>query len=436
MEHMFLPTRRLQDRWEEVADLYYDVELFENYTEVQLVVPVEVFLDYRWDWADLWAFASGDDAERKIMWITDEEFLTFGDNSDITNSVESFVYDSLLLAASTIPSGHIQTLQLFGGEDSDFSEGGYEVFWRAVATSNCNSIKMIIRGDYLRALPDAPILAQFLLERPSLQVLDFQSFFLTDAQCCALATLQRKDLEVTLSDCTLVHSPGAHNIFTLSGLTELKNCRMGSLFLSALSGNKYVKRLSFRRGQLTEDNIHSLARALPTNHGIEQLSFQNLEVTDETWILFFRSLSSHPLIEVLSLGKGRLRLSAESMTTRTHAILQILHLNTVVQTIQLPDDFETGELYQNSILPRLEMNRSCFEVQRQAVKRADPCIRSQLLGRALHVVQDNPNLVFRLLLENVPAFVGTEEKEDVAVAFMEQDPIGASVSGSKRKALS
>lgn len=55
MEHMFLPTRRLQDRWEEVADLYYDVELFENYTEVQLVVPVEVFLDYRWDWADLWA---------------------------------------------------------------------------------------------------------------------------------------------------------------------------------------------------------------------------------------------------------------------------------------------------------------------------------------------------------------------------------------------
>jgi hypothetical protein len=114
----------------------------------------------------------------------------------------------------------------------------------------------------------------------------------------------------------------------------------------------------------------------------------------------------------------------------------MIHRNTVVHTIELPDAFTNEELYQNSILPRLKMNRSCFEVQRQAVKRADPCIRSQLLGRALHVVQYNPNLVFRFLLENVPAFVRTEEEEDVAVDFMEQDPIIASVSGLKRKAPS
>jgi hypothetical protein len=56
------------------------------------------------------------------------------------------------------------------------------------------------------------------------------------------------------------------------------------------------------------------------------------------------------------------------------------------------------------------MNRSCFEVQRQAVKRADPSIRPQLLGRALYVVQFNSDLVFRFLSENVPAFVQTEEE--------------------------
>jgi hypothetical protein len=49
------------------------------------------------------------------------------------------------------------------------------------------------------------------------------------------------------------------------------------------------------------------------------------------------------------------------------------------------------------------------EFQTQAVKRADSSIRPQLLGRALHVVKCNSDLVFRFLSENVPAFVGPAE---------------------------
>jgi hypothetical protein len=126
-----------------------------------------------------------------------------------------------------------------------------------------------------------------------------------------------------------------------------------------------------------------------------------------------------------------------------NAIVQMLHLNTVVQTIDLFHGFDAEEVYRNSILPRLEMNRGCFEVQRQAVKRADPSIRPQLLGRALHVVRYNPELVFLFLSENVPAFVRTEEKEEEDgdreqefVTPLEQDPIIASVAGQKRKASS
>ncbi len=103
-------------------------------------------------------------------------------------------------------------------------------------------------------------------------------------------------------------------------------------------------------------------------------------------------------------------LSAELKTARMNAIIQMLYLNTVMHTIKLPLDLRDEAVYQNSILPRLEMNRNCFEVQRQAVKRADPSIRPQLLGRALHVVQYNPNLVFLSLSENVPAFVRREEE--------------------------
>jgi hypothetical protein len=127
--------------------------------------------------------------------------------------------------------------------------------------------------------------------------------------------------------------------------------------------------------------------------------------SEETWSLFFRSLSTHPLIEVVSLIIPWTHLSATLKTKRVHAILQMLRLNTVVHTIILANSFRREALYQNSILPRLEINRSCFEVQRLALKRADPSIRSQLLGRALHMVQYNPNLVFLFLSENVPAFV-------------------------------
>jgi hypothetical protein len=85
-------------------------------------------------------------------------------------------------------------------------------------------------------------------------------------------------------------------------------------------------------------------------------------------------------------------------------------------TIDLPYE----EVYQNSILPRLEMNRNCFEVQRRALKRADPSIRSQLLGRALHVVRYNPNLTSQFLSENIPAFVQTEEEEHAAVPLQNE----------------
>jgi hypothetical protein len=52
----------------------------------------------------------------------------------------------------------------------------------------------------------------------------------------------------------------------------------------------------------------------------------------------------------------------------------------------------------------LHPRSSTGEFQRQALTRADPSIRGQLLGRALHGVRYNPYLLFRFLSENVPAF--------------------------------
>jgi hypothetical protein len=211
---------------------------------------------------------------------------------------------------------------------------------------------------------------------------------------------------------------------------------MGNRILSGLSGNTSVKKLAiyiFEEEQIRflalradifvkkvatynfEEQIRSLALALPTNRGIERLEmYLCLDLSDETLSLLYRSLSMHPRVEVLSLVCR----SVYARPQLFSAILQMFHVNTVVHTINLPAAFRNDEVYRNSVLPRLEMNRTCLEVQRQAVKRADPSIRPQLLGRALHVVRYNPELVFRFLSENVPAFVWSEEEDP-----MEVDPI-------------
>jgi hypothetical protein len=127
-------------------------------------------------------------------------------------------------------------------------------------------------------------------------------------------------------------------------------------------------------------------------------------------------------------------LSTESKTTVIDAILQMLLHNTVVHAFELPDDFDNEEVYQNYILPRLEMNRNYFKAQRQGAKRADPSIRPKLLVRTLHVVRYNPNLMFQFLFENVPAFL-REEKMDSAMSLHQNKP-ATIVSGQKRKAPS
>jgi hypothetical protein len=101
-------------------------------------------------------------------------------------------------------------------------------------------------------------------------------------------------------------------------------------------------------------------------------------------------------------------MSASSKASMINAALRMVQCNTVVHTIDLPSHANDEELFQNSIVPRLEMNRTCFEHQRQALTRVNHTIPGQLLGRALHVVRKNPDLLFRFLTENVPAFVRSD----------------------------
>jgi hypothetical protein len=438
MEQFFKPTRFFQDLWEEdQEDEDEDEDDNAPFAEVKLSVPVETFLNYSWDFADLFAFASSG-AKPKIMWIGD-----VGDGVVLTVDADSSLVElmnsrSRPVLADLTKNDQKHTLTLFEiGDNSYVKTGALAVFWHAVATSNCVKLRM------QEWLVSGSILAQFLEGSPSLEILHLDGIEFNEDHCRALALLQRTDLEVKLDTCTLKsqhHANGSCVEWLRHSqiVTELKYCFMERGLLSALSGNNSIKRLSISKKMILseshEEKMHSLLQALPGNMGLENLIVLDSAMSDETWILLFRSLWAHPRINSLSTTSITRHLTQESKTAIMNAILQMLRHNTVVHKINLPFQhvFNDQALYQNAILPRLEMNRSYFEEQRRALKRADPSIRPQLLGRALHVVRYNPDLVFRFLAENVPTFVRIEEEKEISAIPLQNDP--TIVSGQKRKA--
>jgi hypothetical protein len=433
MEKFFAPTRRLQDLLP--AD---DVDF--EYKEVELVVPTQDFLSHHWGWKNLLAFFMSGEMPT-IAWITEDCFLWVKD----AHSSNMFCRLELGMSAKlTTTSGAKQTLFLVKRPNSlaSPSPGAFSIFWHALTTSNCVALKLATGGFSFELCP-GPALSHFFSASPWLQDLQFRGFVFDEDHCRALATLERTDLQVKFQDYTFntQDAEATFNEWLRHGkvVTELIECPMKSSVLTALSGNSSVQSLSLCLDTLClnicEGHFRSLSQALPGNKGIVNLRLSwstDLLMTNELWSFFFRSLWTHPRIESLSLSDDESQwwLSDESKTTRLHALLQMVQCNTVMRRIDLPDTMKVLEIYQNSILPRLEMNRSFFEEQRRAIQQADPSVCGKLLGRALHAVRYNPNLIFRFLSDNVPAFVRTEE--DVSVVPLEQDPVVVSVSGQKR----
>jgi hypothetical protein len=349
----------------------------------------------------------------KLLWITEDTLIWVEDENNELD-LEEMVDYAIQRTTFTATSGKTHELILaIEKESMSLSVGASSVFWRAVTTSNCVKINCSNRF----GLCSGSALSHFLEASPSLELLEFDFFSFEEAHCRALTTLERTDIEVTFQACRF-DPRGAKDTFIEwlrrgQVVTKLDCCTMEHSIISALSGNSSVKSLAMTLSKDTTTNeysdshIMSLARALPGNQGIENLRVSLLG--EETWSLLLRSLWPHPRIQSVCLYFHPARLvSAASKTSMMNAVLRLAQCNTVVHTIELSDNAKDEEFFQSFILPRLEMNRSCFEDQRQALKRADPSMRRQLLGRALHVVRSNPDLLFRFLSENVPAFVRSD----------------------------
>jgi hypothetical protein len=103
-------------------------------------------------------------------------------------------------------------------------------------------------------------------------------------------------------------------------------------------------------------------------------------------------------------------------------------------TIKLSEDERDDEIYTEDILPYLETNlyRPRVVVVKKTIARPFP---EKVLGRALHCVKSNPNLVWMFLSENVDVFVCSKEEDtrEVAVSAVATAVVVAVVAGCKRK---
>jgi hypothetical protein len=360
-------------------------------------------MNHGWDWSDFRAFATGDEGEVwKVLWITDDAFMWVED-------VESALPSNYAIQRATLaaPSGETHGLVLADVRNSKLlSVEASSVFRHAMTTSNCVKLDLRHQPSW-SGLCSGPALLQLLEASPGLELLEFHGFAFKEAHYRALATLKRTGLEVTFHCCTFLPQ-GAEGAFIEwfrhnQVVTKLRFCTMEDIVISALSGNSSVKSL-FLSVERNGKETRSLARVLPGNQGIEYLYV--MTPSERMLSHLLRSLWTHPRIQSIKVI-CLYRLSPGLKISMMNAVLRLVQCNTVVHTIKLPAKDE--EVFQNFVLPRLEMNRSCFEDQRQALTRADPFIRGQLLGRALHVVRYNPDLLFRFLSENVPAFVRSDE---------------------------
>jgi hypothetical protein len=162
--------------------------------------------------------------------------------------------------------------------------------------------------------------------------------------------------------------------------------------------------------------------------------------SDENLSLLCQSLQVHPTLTILDLlsagpqvqNDDRIVFPDEQKDQRTSLVVEMMQTNTVLQTIKILACEKDSQIYSETILPRLETNR--FRPRVLAVKKiVDGPFREKVLGRALHCVKRNPNLVWMFLSQNVDAFARSEEEEEdineETVAVEES----AAVVGSKRK---
>jgi hypothetical protein len=425
MEALFRPSARLRD-------LHPNCNLPEGFTELELLpgLIAENILATGVTWKDFFRFLDG-----KLVliapgvYISSEAFYVGGDPWVLSLEGDGvYVRSGAAAAAATATCDFLV---------------------RLLAT--CESHGVSIEACHSTVPPPmsgAGLSLFFQESRSCLRQVTLYYMALSADQCRALATMSRLDVELKIIECSLADDAAvafAECLQSDRGPMKLHYCTLDNQILAnALSGDSRVTR--FTPDNWTNDaNMAILFTALANNRGLVDLDLGVVSISDDNWIVLCESLKTHLTLTNLDLSNTSLRspfgvkivLADNDKAHRTNAIAEMVQRNTVLHTIHLWERERDQKIYAEEILPYLETN--LYRPRVLAVKKTiERPFREKVLGRALHCVKSNPNLVWMFLSENVDAFGRSEEQEEEEVGNSEVPvaaaaPLVLAVAGSSKR---
>jgi hypothetical protein len=427
IEALFRPVTRWRDSHQNRRG-----SLPEGCTEVELLpgLTIENIRATRLPWNSFHRFL-----RKKIVWMTSGVFVC---NAYLHNRGDPLVLFLGCDASNTRLCAHVTR-----GTAAAVATATCDFLVCLLATCEERDLRILGYDNPLAPLSGAALSIFFQESRDSLQKVNLRDITLSEDQCLALATMSRLDVELKVDWCSLADdAAGAFVEFLQSdrGPVEMNWCRIDSqIIANALTGDSRVTSFKPASG-LTDDAEAVFFRALANNRSLVNLDLRNHYISNENWTFMCQSLQAHPTLTSLFLLRTLPRSPAGaaiifSDEQRTRALAEMMQTNTVLQTIELLASERNNQIYTKEIRPYLVTNLYRPRVHK-IKKTKDRPFREKLLGRALHSVRRNPNLVWMLLSENVDAFVRSEEEEEesnsevpVAVAAA----VVLAVAGSKRK---
>jgi hypothetical protein len=379
-------------------------------------------------WKDLLRFLPG-----KIAWMTPDVYIC-------TEGFTTFLTDfPMVLLLAVNASGqpnlcvHVSSSSPVTAATAtcDFmvrllatNEDHEDVFLKGCPSNNLHAVSTPISGAAL-----SHFFQDSSRDNSNLRMVHFSGMALSEEQCLALATmpprLDKNDVEIRLSGCSLAGdgrgAAAAAFIDCLQsdrgGPVSLFRCKIRSHILTTvLTGKSRVTGIKLGYYDMSDPILMSLlfGTVLASNRGLVDLDLRCHSISDESWSILCQSLEQHPTLISLDLRDTRPTRQAseevilEQKRTRTRAIADLLEGNTILQTVHLSEQEREGRIYTELIQPRLEIN--LYRVRVLAIKEGtqnDRPFREKVLGRALHCVRSNPNLVQMFLSQNMDVILGT-----------------------------
>jgi flagellar motor protein MotB len=319
--------------------------------------------------------------------------------------------------------------------------------------SKSEPVSVLLKGRR-RVLPiSASALSYFLTNSKLLELLLLNSVALTPDHCQVLATTtapttvpaashsstsSQQQLQIRLAFCPVLDRTATAFIAWLrssTGPVGMAHCDMDACILQeAVTGDNSRMTELVVSQPYHSAGFAAVVRALAFNHTLQSLTLHQ-EMSDKNWTLLCESVIQDPsnsptlntgtgtTVQVQSLhtldcrGNGQrvLRgktapMSNERKTRRMLVLAAAMRNNNVLQHLNISDQVVDDQIYQHTIVPRVQANlyrRRVWKVQQQVESDSSTSMRAAVLLRALQAVRTNPHLVWMMLSENRDvAFLG------------------------------